>query len=236
MAIVAGDILSWCDFDAGSGSTVSDQGSVGNDVTLYGTPTWEAGAPTGLDGSVSFNGTTQYGHFDSDPIGNTNGKTVVVWAKHADANGGGFYLSNRGSSGGSYLYLGISGANWDMKNKNGGNTYSTGSVAATTNWTMFCMTHAPSSTKMYQDTVQETLGGTSPTNIGTGAGGLAVASRYNSSSNRWDGSVAQVILIDKVISSDEMDDLYASGAGVTYSDFFGGGAAPTDNALSVANF
>ena len=67
MAIATFDVVCWHDFSEGSGSTVSDASENGHDISLVNSPTWgTSGVPSGLNGFIDLNGSTQYGTIPHD--------------------------------------------------------------------------------------------------------------------------------------------------------------------------
>ena len=210
------------DNDEGTGTTITDQGSGGNDGTLTNGPTFSTSVPYVLPSitntnSVSFDGTNDYIDLGtSSTLNPTSSLTLSTWI-YINGSGTGslptIYSSSKtsnGISGGIALaytsnkirfYLDTTGSSgWVFAESN--STMSTGQ------WYHLVGTWDGSTVTLYIDgTAQSTTA--SASTIGYNTGFPATIGRY--STNYFQGLVDEVALFDSALSSSNITAIYNSG-------------------------
>src|SRR5690554_6879048 len=72
------DFYAYWKLDDVSGSTAADSSGNGRTVTLYNEPVWQTVQDSVYGGSLSFNGTNQYGSAELD-LSDTDSVTISFW-------------------------------------------------------------------------------------------------------------------------------------------------------------
>lgn len=235
MSIVEADVEMWLDMTDGSGATVTDASTNGNDATLQGTYSWgTTGLPSGLNNWIEFNGTNTKGVVPSvaglNPgtanfsmsgwiyTDNFNARQGLYWKGNVSTD---WYMLSIGGSGfgGGGEFLLDDGSDIDFCR--GGTINSNG--------TWYHLVGVRTATQMILyingvavQTVTDSNGDithSNPLEIG-----------FAAPDNAWlNGRLGQVVHFNRDLTASEVTDLYASGNGKTFDDYFGGGGGATAN-------
>ena len=229
MALIESDVLSWQDFSEGSGTSVADESGNSNTISLVNTPSWgTSGVPSGLNGFITLNGSTQYGTYATDDIANTNNQSVAVWVRvNTAANT--WVFSNRAASTTNYGQLVelTSGTTMTTRIRSTSSGDATSGSIGTT-WHLYIITYTSSGVNMYVDNSAVGLDTGNTGGIGTNTNGLFLGQRGNGSGH-FNGDIAQTIYFNKELSAAEAGEIWASGNGTTFDTLF---AAPAASGFS----
>ena len=205
------------DNDGGTGTTITDQGSGGNDGTLTNGPTYSTDVPSFTNTySVDFDGTDDSLDVSStsDYAFGSSGFSISFWFKGGSTNDSSGYGVNifdmRTSLGGSQpsLWIETKGASSLVKYY-ASNAYRV-STTATINsgtWYHLAITNDGSTTKIYLD--GNSIGtGSDPTNYV--AAPLRIGG-YHGNQNYYDGLVDEFAIFNSELSASDVTAIYNSG-------------------------
>jgi hypothetical protein len=232
MAIAEGDVVMWQDYTDASGTSVTDESGNGHTIALQNSPTWgTSGVPSGLAGYIALNGTNQYGvvSYDADLDIGSRSWTFSAWVNTND------YTSRdpifwKGDTSGNWYLFGLNN-NVEMMLDDGSDVdfvrAGVGSLSNNT-WLHLVGTWDASGEDFYVYVNNTQVGSALNQTMGDITSGashdLEIGWEGNEVNNGfWDGEFAQTIMFNRVLDSTERADLYASGAGKLWSDYFGGG-------------
>ncbi|HEU5004919.1 MAG TPA: capsid cement protein [Candidatus Saccharimonadales bacterium] len=213
-------LMSYWNLDEASGTTVKDSVN-----TNYGVANGTTITGGKKNYARSFNGTSDYVDLgNGNTLNQTSTLSISAWIKNndptcsgvgsyilgGDNNGYGFYLLN-GSCKVSFGKIGISGASGNI------------AITDTTSWHHVVMTYSGSQLRFYVDGVADSA---NPVAYSTG---FSTGSHYylggRSGSNYFKGSIDEVGLWNKVLSAQEVSDLYNGGNGDPYISSSGSGSS-----------
>lgn len=243
MAIVESDVSLWHDYSDGSGTTVTDESGNGRSQALQNAPSWgTSGVPAGLNGYVTLNGTNQYGVVTRDSAVDVgaNSVTMCAWVNIADLTVRTPFLFKGHTSGVDrwYLFGNLGGTNgtFDTFFDAGANSILRNGLFSTpsdNNTWIFVVVVRTASTNL-ENYKNGTSAGTGGTEVG-GSVTDTTSDLYVGSSNgeiganTLNGKMAQIIMFNRGLTSTELLDLYASGAGKTWSDYFSASPPATNS-------
>ena len=222
MTIVKADIEGWWDMDEGSGSSVADsKESGGTNGTITGA-NWVTGGPTNLPDGLNFDTATEKVVVAKDfdlPDG-----TLVVWVESDASTGTVQSIAGNGNGGGNFD-LAIVDTTTDYR----GRTRFTGDTTVLSNTLTYGVKNHVAYTWTDDGTpeVNLTVDGSAETPV-TGTGTTTTnddnfvwGQRTNETDTLClDGKIYQVILFNRVLTNTEINDLYNTGAGITYDGLF----------------
>ena len=205
--------------DETSGTTASDSSGNGNTGTLVNGPAWTTGK---INGGLSFDGTNDYVNIADHASLEPSIFSISLWVKFDTLTS--FLIEKRPDSGGSRIGFELyresgTGTFWFLYDEDGiGGTLNVESITqpTTDRWYHLVITRDGSGTnRIYVDGVQE--------NSGTRVGGIASDSDLFIGSeggvaNFLDGTIDDVRIYSRALSSQEILSLYQSGTCIHESD------------------
>ena len=239
MAIAESDVILWHDYAEGSGTSVADESGNDRVNSLQSSPSWgTSGVPSGLNGFIELNGTTQYGRVTADTTLNALGTTsftLAAWVLtdspttrqsvffKGDTSGDWFALNFEGAEfSNQYGFLIDDGADVDFARG--------GSVTSST-WLHVVATWDAAGEDFYVYVNNSQVASALNQSMGTvnTAGHFLEIGTANGEIGPGflNGRFAQTIIFNRVLDSSERTDLYNSGDGKLYSDYFAGGGGAT---------
>lgn len=203
-------VLRW-DFDECSGSTVSDQSETNSPGTLMNSPTWTTNTPSGKNCALALNGSTQYITSGAGVDIANQSFTVSAWAQRDVPNVYHNIVSIGAVTGlNQMLHFGFRSGNSFMCDFYGNNTDTT-TLYTDTKWHHYVCTFDAIS-KARRIYVDGTLKAASvaPSNfVGTS---LTAVGRANHGSYYMDGTIDDVRIYKRAMTSQEIQALYAKNA------------------------
>jgi hypothetical protein len=198
-------LTGYWNFDQGSGISATDS-SGSNTGTLTNGPTWVAGRVG--SGALNFDGSNDVVTMPSDVLG-TGNITISAWV-YPESFGGGSSARIAGN-GQTYLKVGSFGSRFNFTSNAGAVVLNAADNSVVLNsWTHVAVTRQSDGTaNIYINGVLSK----------TGASGTPVAGSNftisNSSGVAWDGSIDEVRLYNRVLSAQEISDIYTDTGGST---------------------
>jgi hypothetical protein len=248
MAIAESDVIFWHDYKDGSGASVTDESGNGHSASLVASPTWgTAGVPTNLAGFIELNGTTQYGsiadHADLD-IG-VSDRTLAAWVYTDDytarqtimskgnVNSNWYAMNMEGSAFSNNIgWILDDGADLDFARGGGGSL-------ANSTWYFVLVDFDGSTDDMYVylDNTQVASNTTDILADISSSDPLSIGKVLNGATDIWflNGRVAQTIMFNRVLTSAERTDLFSTGDGKTWGDYFAAGGSDIKNIAGLAH-
>ena len=226
MAIAEGDVVLWYDLDEGTGNTLDNkEGTASRDGTNSGCE-WTTGGPTNLDDVLDF----VFSNSDRVLLNNTltelitsaaNDFSISMWFKRDDSSGTQGLFGDWGSSPQRSIYLRhVSGTTLEFYISDGGTS---SEIQLTQAYTSTSFVHIVV-TRTGNDTELIINGSSVDTNTGSFT---LPASTTDITLGTMDAQIAQVIFFNKAITVAEAQEIYNSGAGITYDGLFNPVAANT---------
>jgi len=199
------------DNDGGTGTTITDQGSEGNDGTLVNGPTFSTDVPTFNTYSVDFDGTDDFVSTSSFDL--TTNKTVSFWIKLDSISAAGVYLFGKGAA--YYSYITADGRT--MYKYNGISSpainISPSDAITTGVWQHIVITGNGSTSVLYKNGVSIGTGvDVTPLGLDRFAGDSVGGSRF------VDGLMDEVAVWDAELSANDISSIYNSGVPNDLSD------------------
>lgn len=243
MAIVEADVLLWYDIDEGSGTTLDNaEGTASRDGTHVGCD-WVTGGPTNIPDALDFvPGSNDYVTLNNtftELLGAKDNDFSFAYCMKYDASvGASSYLVNDwGGSGHRSLYVRVmSDSDVEVYISDNGTAselqidYTTGASTSAYQW--WVVTRSGNDMTLILDGTQ----------VGSNTGSFSFPSSTSDihfglnpahNDTNFDGKLAQMIVLDRVITASEASDIYNAGDGDTYADFFGGGPTATPFSQAV---
>lgn len=220
MVIVEADVVAWWDFKDGGGVTLTDETGV-NDGTLTNSPTWgTTGVPSGLNGYLTFNGTTHGVNIPNNASLDVDNLTIIVWSKWT--NGAGNRERFLTATGNKY-FLSIIGANeLEAFVTVGATLYEANHVGSgiINTWTMYSNTYDGSTLECWKNAVSVGSNATPSGNlVALGANDLNIA-RDGAGGGYYEGDIGQAIIFNRKLDATEQESILNSGNGIDYATFF----------------
>jgi len=206
------------DNDNGTGTTITDQGSGGNDGTLTNGPTFSTDVPNFNTYSLEFDGTNDYMEIGSSSL--TDGLTTLttsLWFNLSATQNANFFgnrISNGGINGqiyGNDLYFSISG--------DGSLQIDVGTTVATNTWHHLAFVFDGSQSAS-ADKIKGYFNGTALTQVANTITGSSITSTTANllvgsdtlvTNALFNGLIDEFALINSALSSSDITDIYNSG-------------------------
>lgn len=219
MAITKTDVAGWWDFDEGTGTTITDKTGA-NNGTAANTPTWVSDGPTNLPNGLDFvAASSQFVDFNNNYTNNSGSAAAWFRPDTVATNGVLFGDGNVGGGGDFDLYITSSTIQGRTRFVTSGDEIVSNAIS---NNILYFVVYT-----WTDPDLELFLNGSSVDTNSTGTGGITAgtddlhaATRTSESGLFYDGSIYQTILFNRVLTSAEVSELYNSGAGITYEQFF----------------
>jgi len=211
------------DNDGGTGTTITDQGSGGNDGTLTNGPTFSTDVPTappawnGNTYSVSFDGSDDY--VDCGTVSALNSAStfsVSAWYKKSSAGAGGLIVGGKPYPSREFYIEHYSDNNIYV-----GYDSSFASVSSTsdTNWHHVVYVRDSGTHKLYLDGSDMSLGGTPSSTTGASAGQNFSIGNLRYYSGYFGGVIDEVAVFSSALSASNVTAIYNSGVPADLSSY-----------------
>lgn len=202
-------------FDEGSGSTTADKTSNKNNGTIYGA-TWVDGKS---GKALKFDGSNDYVSLSSSLSDQTN-LTLEAWVNFTGGTNTGVIFMDATSSSGNDLVFDMTSSGIGIRaDKNGSKLNYEPAKAVTglslgSSWHHIVWTMAPSTSKVYVDSVLETTKTDTASNEGYHAKNPCIGRWWdeNNNKNYFQGLIDYFAIYDRVLSADEVKNLYKYGS------------------------
>lgn len=205
-------LVGYWPMNEGAGDTVHDASGNSNDGTTSGSPTWVQGR---INGALNFNGTSQYVAAGNSPISGTQSFTLSAWIDTTQVSGYSGALAIGPSGTNEAAYIGTVGtAQVGASNSIGGGFYGNnfGSGVTTTNqWVYVVMTFSGGSNGtaiIYVNGVPKVSTSATPN---LSAGPLQIGKIGSDTTYDFSGSIDDVKVFNRALSSDEVYANYQAG-------------------------
>ena len=217
------------DNDSGTGTTVTDQGSGGNDGTLTNSPTFSIDAPPPLTNtySLSLDAVDDYATTPTSVLNFYNtGGSVSAWIKPSSVTGTQTAPHlNRSiiSKANVYFGLNINEAGYPIIYFYDG---AVREIVATTqvstsSWMHICATWSTTGSAIYVNGTSEATSSNTPADIDSGqtAGNVYIGRTQNTSSDHFGGLIDELAVFNTELSSSDVTSIYNSGTPDDISSF-----------------
>jgi len=224
-ASLSSGLISYYDFEDGTGTTVSNIADKTNlNGSFFGSPTWDANSILGTY-SIHIPAENNYVEMLDDDIWDfttTNAFSVSIWV-YADAfnvNPTIFHNKQVGSATG--FYFGNFGGTYTFSvNTNAGTKTASKTDVTTGRWQHLVTTYNSTNVALYVNgTLVGMSAGYTSTNIVVGNRNLTLGNGIDNNGDpngNWDGELDEVGVWSRALSPDEVIELYNDGSGLTYS-------------------
>jgi hypothetical protein len=228
MAILESEVKVWLDMEEGSGTTTTNESTVSStNGALFGTTSWVTGGPTNIANGIDLDGTS--GRIDvaeNFDFADGNG-CLAVWV-NADTTAGFQFIADLGNSGGeATLFLWDSQTNRLVSRTSYDNVDRdiVSSTLFSINTTYLVLYNfAAGDMELFLNNISVGTN-TNGTTIDTTTENFRIGARSSSTGSFFlDGTVYQALLFDRPLDATERAAIYNSGAGTTYSGYFGASA------------
>jgi len=212
------------DNDGGTGTTITDQGSGGNDGTLTNGPTFSTDVPTFNTYSVDFDGTDDYMDFGTNTtINSSSAFSVSAWFNVDNISSypticllktnltKGFVISLSNTTGGNAIYNGVWFGSATNEFKGFATANSTLSASLASGWHHLVLTYdgvsstSSSSFSVYFDGVNYAA------NQAVGLGSYANVNHVGKGAYQFDGLIDEFAIFNSELSSSDVTAIYNSG-------------------------
>lgn len=232
MSITESNVVGWWDMEEGTGSTLGDESTNNISMTISGA-TWTTGGPTNLSNGLNFvAASSQYAATNNNYDTFSDG-SLALWAIIDDKTLSPVVLLGDGGLGG--------GGNADVfleSSELKGRTRMTGDAtiawSSVANATLYHIVYTWKSGTGVELFINGSSVGSTANTGSTGAGTteFTMAAQDTGSFIRFfDGKIFQACYFNAVLDSTDISNLYNSGNGKKYGEFFGGGVATTTPTL-----
>lgn len=214
-------------FNESSGTTITDYGSAGLNLTTSGSPTLGVTGPITGDTACSFvSASLQYASVadNSNVLQNGDVFTLECWYKRSATQSTFQSIMGKGTSGGA-RFLVDNGNHVNLTVTGGTTVYAqTGTFTDTTNWHHLVLTKNGSTVKFYLDTV-DTAGTINNTTVATDTDPFLVGRKTTGLTDYLNGSIAHVaVYVGTALSSARVTAHYNAATTAAAVSDTGGGA------------
>jgi Concanavalin A-like lectin/glucanases superfamily/The GLUG motif len=206
----------------GSGSTMTDSSGNGNDLTIYGTPTWTSGVD---GGALLFDGSTNYAHINT--FNNTPASTMslCVWFKTSATDQVLMTFSRTLASHNNEGVFQIDQSGklnfWDYGvGQYGFSSADSARVVSDNHWHLGCFVKDGTSGTYYIDGVQNGTS-TAGTDVTYGNNDWTVGKDYRDGGMLFNGTLDDFRIYNRALSADEVSGLYGLTAFWKFDDASG---------------
>ncbi|MCK4524212.1 hypothetical protein KAU15_04725, partial [candidate division WOR-3 bacterium] len=182
---------------------ITDHSGSGNDGTTHGGITYNTAGK--FNKALSFDGVNDYVSFPNIDFP-SSGSTVSLWFKYNTINRG---LLGRSGDADTYIgYLVSKSIIAVQTNTRGTVKYFTVPAMSSNTWYHLIVTRNSGVTRLYLNSIESSSGGQSQTNTLT----INQIGRYDVGGHNWNGKIDEVSIFTRVLSSQEIEDMYKRGA------------------------
>lgn len=202
-SILSVGLAGYWPLDEGASTTAADASGEGYDGTLVGAPLWTTGL---LNGGLTLDGVSDAVAFGATPrLDQPTTLTLAAWVRHGTADGFHSILDKRdGGADGYDLYINNTGRSFLRINNNTliGNT-----VVADDTWHHVVGVYDGTQMRLYVDGVEDAVATVGASSINT-TSPLRLGYHFTSNDFRFDGTLDDVRIYDRALSSGEVDTLF----------------------------
>jgi hypothetical protein len=184
----------------GSGTTWTDLTGNGNTGTLTNSPTYNSSN----QGSIVFNGSTQYVTISHNSIQNPSSITICSWVKYIQNGTSQNIVGKTDNSGYRFRVNNGGSVTWFDRGATNAITSSTPLIVSG-EWSLVSVTGSSSGLQIY---INETLSTSNSTafggNISTGGLAIGAASVTNSFNESFNGNISQVLIYNVVLTANQI--------------------------------
>lgn len=234
-AFTESDVMAWWSCDEESG-TRADSGQYSNDLTDNNTVLYNTGkVSNACDIETSNSEYLSITDASQTGLDLSTQASIVFWFNPEADTSADMFIAKWSETGNYRSYaIGVNpGSNllyWYSDDNGSAPGYSTSdsvTINAST-WYHIAVTYDAGTVKFYVDGAQTAGGDKSVTNTSLYNGGAAFGVNYiNLAAGSLDGLIDELVVTDTVLSLTEIQELYASGNGIGYADYFGTGTGTT---------